>query len=43
MLHTEKGEVEANYVRELYSKLPRPVLVGIEATGSVPQQGPQIL
>ena len=35
MLHTEKGEVEANHVWEFYSKLPCPVLVGIEATGSM--------
>src|SRR6266700_971303 len=43
MLDTETGEVanltlmhEGNNVREFYSKLPRPVLVGIEATGSMP-------
>ncbi len=42
MLDTETGEVvnltlmhEGNNVREFYSKLPRPVLVGIEATGSM--------
>jgi transposase len=42
MLDTETGEVvnltlmhEGNQVREFYSKLPRPVLVGIEATGSM--------
>ena len=42
MLHTETGEVvnltlmhEGNNVREFYSKLPLPVLVGIEATGSM--------
>src|SRR5206468_10285747 len=42
MLDTETGEVvnltlmhEGNNVREFYSKLPRPVLVGIEATGSI--------
>jgi len=27
---------EGNEVREFYSQLPRPVLVGIEATGSKP-------
>jgi len=43
MLDTETGEVviltlmhEGDQVREFYSKLPRPVLVGIEATGSMP-------
>ena len=42
MLDTETGEVvnltlmhEGNEVREFYSRLPRPVLVGIEATGSM--------
>lgn len=42
MLETETGEVvnptlkhEGDQVREFYSKLPRPVLVGIEATGSM--------
>ena len=42
MLDTETGEVvnvtlmhEGNAVREFYSQLPRPVLVGIEATGSM--------
>jgi len=42
MLDTTTGEVvnltllhEGNNVREFYSKLPRPVLVGIEATGSM--------
>jgi transposase len=42
MLDTETGEVvnltlehEGNYVREFYSQLPCPVLVGIEATGSM--------
>ena len=42
MLDTETGELvkmtlkhEGNNVREFYSKLPRPVLVGIEATGSM--------
>ena len=42
MLDTETGEVviltlmhEGDQVREFYSKLPRPVLVGIEATGSM--------
>jgi hypothetical protein len=42
MLDTETGEVvnltlmhEGNNVQEFYSKLPRPVLVGIEATGSM--------
>jgi len=41
MLETTTGEVvnrtllhEGNHVREFYSTLPRPVLVGIEATGS---------
>ena len=42
MLETATGEVanltlmhEGNHVREFYSSLPRPVLVGIEATGSM--------
>src|SRR5580658_7004390 len=42
MLETTTGEVgnltlmhEGNEVREFYSELPRPVLVGIEATGSM--------
>ena len=42
MLDRETGEVvnltlmhEGNQVREFYSQLPRPVLVGIEATGSM--------
>jgi transposase len=42
VLDTETGEVvnvtlmhEGNEVREFYSQLPRPVLVGIEATGSM--------
>ena len=42
MLDTETGEVvrmtlthEGNNVREFYSALPRPVRVGIEATGSM--------
>src|SRR5262252_9077308 len=42
MLETTTGEVvnltlmhEGNEVREFYSQLPRPVLVGIEATGSM--------
>jgi transposase len=42
MLDTETGEIvnvtlkhEGNNVREFYSKLPRPVRVGIEATGSM--------
>jgi transposase len=42
MLDTTTGEMvnltlmhEGNNVREFYSKLPRPVLVGIEATGSM--------
>ena len=42
MLDTATGEVvkmtlkhEGNSVREFYSKLPRPVRVGIEATGSM--------
>src|ERR1700680_2341490 len=42
MLDTETGEVvsmtlkhEGNNVREFYSQLPRPVRVGIEATGSM--------
>jgi len=42
MLDTETGEVvnltlmhDGNNVREFYSQLPRPVLVGIEATGSM--------
>jgi len=29
------GIREGNEVREFYSQLPRPVLVGIEATGSM--------
>jgi hypothetical protein len=40
MLDTETGEVvnrtlmhEGNQVREFYSGLPRPVLVGVEAKG----------
>jgi transposase len=43
MLDTTTGEVvkatlkhEGNVVREFYSNLPRPVRVGIEATGSMP-------
>jgi len=43
MLDTTTGEVanltlmhEDNQVREFYSSLPRPVLVGIEASGSMP-------
>jgi transposase len=43
MLDTETGELvkmtllhEGNTVREFYSALPRPVLVGLEATGSMP-------
>jgi transposase len=43
MLDMTTGEVanltllhEGNQVREFYSRLPRPVLVGIEATGSMP-------
>jgi len=43
MLGTTTGETvnlilrhEGNQVREFYSRLPRPVLVGIEATGSMP-------
>jgi transposase len=43
MLDTETGELremtlthEGNHVREFYSRLPRPVRVGIEATGSMP-------
>jgi transposase len=43
MLDTTTGEVvnltllhEANQVREFYSRLPQPVLVGIEAGGSMP-------
>lgn len=43
MLDTETGEVvektlehEGDEVRKFYSALPRPVLVGIEATGSMP-------
>jgi len=43
MLDTTTGEVanltlahEGNQVREFYSRLPRPVLVGIEAGGSMP-------
>ncbi len=42
MLDTETGEIvnlalthEGDNVREFYSKLPRPVRVGIEATGSM--------
>jgi hypothetical protein len=42
MLETTTGEAvnltlihEGNEVREFYSQLPRPVLVGIEATGSM--------
>ena len=42
MLDTETGEMvnltllhEGNEVRDFYSQLPRPVLVGIEATGSM--------
>ena len=42
MLDTTTGEIEKttlkheeNIVREFYSKLPRPVRVGIEATGSM--------
>jgi hypothetical protein len=42
MLDTTTGELmamilkhEGNNVREFYSKLPRPVRVGIEATGSM--------
>jgi transposase len=42
MLETETGELmemtlthEGNNVREFYSRLPRPVRVGIEATGSM--------
>jgi transposase len=42
MLDTTTGEVvnltlkhEGNELREFYSQLPRPVLVGIEATGSM--------
>ena len=42
MLDTNTGELmeitlthEGNNVREFYSKLPRPVRVGIEATGSM--------
>ena len=42
MLDTTTGELanltlmhEGNNVREFYSQLPRPVLVGIEATGSM--------
>jgi hypothetical protein len=42
MLDTETGELmemtltrEGNNVREFYSRLPRPVGVGIEATGSM--------
>lgn len=42
MLDTTTGEVvnltlmhEGNHVREFYSILPKPVLVGIEATGSM--------
>ena len=29
---------EGNQVRELYSRLPQPVLVGIEAGGSMPKK-----
>ena len=43
MLDTDTGEViektlqhEGDEVREFYSALPGPVLVGIEATGSMP-------
>jgi len=43
MLDTDAGEViektlehEGDEVREFYSALPGPVLVGIEATGSMP-------
>ena len=43
MLETETGELvektlehEGEKVREFYSALPGPVLVGIEATGSMP-------
>jgi len=43
MLDTTTGEVvnlflmhEGNQVREFYSRLPRPVVVGIEAGGSMP-------
>jgi hypothetical protein len=42
MLDTETGEIvnltlthEGDHVREFYSKFPRPVRVGIEATGSM--------
>ena len=42
MLETTTGEVvnltlmhEGNEVREFYTQLPRPVLVGIEATGRI--------
>jgi hypothetical protein len=42
MVDTTTGEVvkatlkdEGNKVREFYSRLPRPVRVGIEATGSM--------
>jgi hypothetical protein len=42
MLDTETGEVvnvtlmhDGNEVREVHARLPRPVLVGIEATGSM--------
>ena len=45
MLDTTTGEVvnltlmhEGNNVREFYSQLPRPVLVGIEATGSTAEK-----
>jgi len=43
MLDTKTGEVvnmtlthEGDNVREFYSTLPRPVRVGVEATGSLP-------
>jgi hypothetical protein len=43
MLDTDTGEVientllhECDEVREFYSALPGPVLIGIEATGSMP-------
>ena len=43
MLDTDTGEIvektlehESEKVREFYAALPRPVLVGIEATGSMP-------
>ena len=42
MLETTTGEIvnltlvhEGNNVREFYSQLPRPLLVGVEATGSM--------